>query len=139
MSSRPTIASISGTRRRTTLRGVPITARANSMFWYAVLEGSRRKSWNTMPMSRRRAGTRQEGIRERSLPATCTVPLVGAVSLSTIRIRVDLPDPEAPTRNTNSPRANSMSRFSTAGFCPRMYVLVTSSKRITSACRVWGS
>src|SRR5699024_11320213 len=86
-----------------------------------------------MPMSRRSAGTFHEGMHERSLPATYTVPRVGATSLSTIRIRVDLPDPEAPTRNTNSPRANSMSRFSTAGRCPRMYVLVTSSKRITGA------
>jgi hypothetical protein len=39
------------------------------------------------------------------LPATRTIPSVASVSFMSMRMSVDLPDPEWPTMNTNSPRA----------------------------------
>ena len=39
----------------------------------------------------------------RSWPATVIEPKVGSYSLISSRTSVDLPEPEAPTMNTNSP------------------------------------
>ena len=38
-----------------------------------------------------------------SLPATKMLPSVGSSSLLRRRMKVDLPEPDAPTRKTNSP------------------------------------
>jgi hypothetical protein len=54
-------------------------------------------------MDRRRAGTFQEASRFSSLPATQMRPLVGRSSLVSRRRKVDLPEPDWPTTNTNSP------------------------------------
>ena len=43
------------------------------------------------------------GTSPRSWPATVIEPNVGSDSLISSRISVDLPEPEAPTTNTNSP------------------------------------
>ena len=53
------------------------------------------------------AGTFQLAIRLISLPATYTRPLLGRASRSTRRRKVDLPEPDAPTRKTNSPFSTS--------------------------------
>ena len=92
-----------------------MTCSAKATFWWTFLFGSRRKSWNTQPIERRSAGTFQCDIRDRSLPATCTVPAVGASSLSSSRRKVLLPEPLEPTRKTNSPRSMSTSTSSSAG------------------------
>src|SRR6266567_2523505 len=111
--------------------GFPITSSAKAMFWYTFLLGSSRKSWNTQPILRRRCGTFQLVSRARSLPATWIRPSVGRSSLSTRRKKVDLPDPDGPTRKTNSPFSTSISTFSRAGRLWFGYALVTFSKWIT--------
>ena len=93
---------------------MPITWSANATFSLTVLFGSSRKSWNTVPIWRRSRGTFQLARRLISLPATYTRPAVGRDSRSTSLRAVDLPDPEAPTRKTNSPFSTSMETLSRA-------------------------
>jgi hypothetical protein len=58
------------------------------------------------------------------------VPVDGFSSFSTNRRQLDFPEPEAPTRKTNSPRFTSKSTALRAGFVVPAYFLVTWSKRI---------
>src|SRR5699024_9417286 len=88
-------------------RDFPITCRAKATLAKTVLFGSRRKSWNTVPIPRRRYGTFQLGIFTTDFPAMWIRPAVGTSSRRMRRMTVDLPEPEAPTRNTNSPRSAS--------------------------------
>ena len=53
-----------------------MTSSANATFSDTVLLGSSRKSWKTVPICRRSAGTFQLDNRFKSLPATCTWPPV---------------------------------------------------------------
>ena len=73
--------------------------------------GSSLKSWKTQPMLRRKNGTFQLGSSPMSLPATNTRPRSGCSSLLSRRMNVDLPDPDGPTKNTNSPRCTSQVAF----------------------------
>src|ERR1700722_5064685 len=82
-------------------------------------------------MRRRRWGTFQFVSRARSLPATWIRPEVGRSSFRTSRRKVDLPEPDGPTRKTNSPFSTSRFTFSRAGRPWFTYVLVTLSKWIT--------
>src|SRR5882724_11317258 len=82
-------------------------------------------------MRRRRCGIFQFVSRARSLPATWIRPSLGRFSLSTSRRKVDLPEPDGPTRKTNSPFSTSRLTFSRAGRLWLGYVLVTLSKWIT--------
>ena len=59
------------------------------------------------------------------------LPRVGALLRSTSRRKVDLPDPDAPTRKTNSPFSMSTETSSSAGRVWFGYCFVTFSKRIT--------
>ena len=61
------------------------------------------KSWKTVPMFRRRYGTFHGDNRPMFLPATKISPFVGSSSFRSSRIIVDLPEPDGPTMNTNSP------------------------------------
>src|SRR3954467_10704230 len=54
-------------------------------------------------MLRRSSGTLPRPRRVRSRPPTMIRPCVGSISFSSRRISVDLPEPDAPTTNTNSP------------------------------------
>jgi hypothetical protein len=114
--SRPTSFSVSGTVWRISARDLPITWRAKATFSDTVLFCSSRKSWNTVPIWRRSRGTFQPASRLRSLPATCTRPEVERASRSTRRSAVDLPEPDWPTRKTNSPFSMSMLTWSNAGW-----------------------
>jgi hypothetical protein len=78
------------------------------------LFGSSRKSWNTVPIWRRMLGIFQECSRFSSRPATYTRPAVGRCSRRISLRKVDLPDPDAPTRKTNSPFSISTSTSSSA-------------------------
>ncbi|OLT54345.1 hypothetical protein BJF88_09385 [Cellulosimicrobium sp. CUA-896] len=117
--ARPTSSSVSGTVMAIEWRGRPITCRANATFSNTVLLGSSRKSWKTTPIWRRRCGTFQLDSEPRSRPATNTLPRVGRSSRRMRCRQVDLPEPEAPTRKTNSPRRTSRDTSSTAGLAPR--------------------
>ena len=61
------------------------------MFWLTVSQGNSADSWNIRPVR----------------PSTSTVPDVGLSSPASRFSRVDLPHPEAPIRQTNSPAAAS--------------------------------
>ena len=113
-----------------TERDLPITCRAKATFWKTVLLGSSRKSWNTVPISRRSCGTLRSGRRDSSRPATKTDPDVAFSSRSARRSRVDLPEPDWPTTKTNSPRSTSRDTPSTAGRVVRGYFFVTVSNKI---------
>ena len=102
---RPTSLSTCGTWVLITCRGRPVTSRAKATFSYTVLFGSSLKSWKTVPIERRRCGTFQAGSFEACLPAIQMSPLLGRSSRIMRRISVDFPEPEGPTRNTNSPLA----------------------------------
>src|SRR5438270_13326089 len=80
-------------------------------------------------MLRRRYGTFQWLSLPMSLPATQMVPQSGSSSLVSRRRNVDLPEPEGPTRNTNSPFAMSTETSRMATVVP-LYDLVTFSSRI---------
>jgi len=53
--------------------------------------------------------------RPTSRPATWIAPVVGRSSLRVSRRKVDFPEPDAPTRKTNSPLATSRLMLSSAG------------------------
>src|SRR4051794_22077876 len=80
-------------------------------------------------MLRRSDGTFHEPRRPISRPATSTRPAVATSSRSNSLRKVDLPDPEGPTRKTNSPLTISSERSRMATTSP-LYVLVTFSNRI---------
>src|SRR3546814_14387342 len=80
-------------------------------------------------MLRRRYGTFHDDSSRMSLPATKMRPCSGRSSRLTRRRKVDLPDPDAPTRNTNSPLAISTYALRRAGTSP-LYVLVPFSSLI---------
>ena len=93
---------------RSVPRGLPITSSAKATFSATVLFGSSRKSWNTVPIWRRSAGTFQLESRARSLPSDVDLAAGSAAPrASTSRRKVDLPEPDAPTRKTNSPFSTS--------------------------------
>ena len=54
-------------------------------------------------MLRRSCGTRERRSFCSERPPTITLPAVGSISLSSSLMNVDLPEPEGPTRKTNSP------------------------------------
>ena len=80
-----------------------MTSMANATFSYTVLFGRSLKSWNTHPMLRRSWGTFQWLSCEMSRPATTIRPLVACSSRSRSLRKVDFPEPDGPTRKTNSP------------------------------------
>src|SRR5579864_4105473 len=85
-------------------------------------------------MFRRRKGTFQGDRSLMSLPATQIRPFSGTSSLVRRRRNVDFPEPDGPTRKTNSPLAISteQSRNATVVF---LYDLVTFSRRIMVRAR----
>lgn len=93
-----------------------MTSCAKATFCATVLFGSSRKSWNTVPSWRRMWGTFQFDSRARSLPRTCTVPVLARSSRRSRRRKVDFPEPEDPTRKTNSPFSISRDTSLSAGW-----------------------
>src|SRR5499427_1887992 len=89
-------------------------------------------------MRRRRYGTFQLVSLARSFPATWIRPSVGRSSRRISRRKVDLPEPDGPTRKTNSPFSTSRVTFSSAGRLWLGYVFVTLSKWITGPSHVLG-
>ena len=73
------------------------------MFSNAVRFGRSLKSWKTQPMFRRSIGTFERLSRPSSRPPTMMRPSVGSSSLIKSLTSVDFPEPDGPTRKTNSP------------------------------------
>src|SRR5690349_14894056 len=65
------------------------------MFFSTVIQGNSAYSWNTMPRSGPGAPT--------SRPSTRILPELGSEKPATALSRVDLPQPEGPSRQTNWP------------------------------------
>src|SRR3954451_18905638 len=108
-----------------------MTSSANATFSYAVRLGSRRKSWNTHPIERRKCGTFHDRMVVTSLVFTTTLPRFGGTSCSRSLMIVDLPEPEGPMKKTNSPFSMSTETSSREGRDAFGYVFVTWSSRIT--------
>ena len=69
------------------------------MFSAADRVGSRLKAWNTKPMrSRRRRVSSRSGSEARSTSPSHTRPLVTVSRPASTCMRVDLPEPEGPSR-----------------------------------------
>ena len=94
---------MSGTFLRISARDLPCTCSAYATFWYTLRLGSSLKSWNTQPMLRRRIGTFDRFSLGSERPPTIRLPDDTSSSFSSSLMNVDLPEPDAPTRNTNSP------------------------------------
>ena len=84
-------------------------------------------SWNMQPMLRRRYGTLHELRDPRSLPATMIRPESATSSRFKSRMKVDFPDPDGPTRKTNSPRWISADASRRAVTSPLKTLLTDSS------------
>jgi hypothetical protein len=95
-----------------------------------VFCGSRRKSWNTTPRLRRKYGTLRLDSVPSCCPSTWIWPEEGFSSFRTRRRKLDFPEPDAPTRKTNSPLRTSRLTLLSAGRVFPEYNLDTESKRI---------
>ena len=76
---------------------------AKATLSYTVILSMRRKSWNMTPSVRRRKGSLRRFMRIMSKPLTVISPLAAWTSPVSSFMMVVLPEPEGPTRNTNSP------------------------------------
>src|SRR5712691_7323635 len=74
----------------------------------AVRFESRLGNWKTKPTWRQRKVANSVSERaQTSAPSSDSLPWVGLVKAPSIAIRVDLPEPDRPTIETNSPAASS--------------------------------
>lgn len=73
----------------------PCIIRLNAIFFSTVSQGNRVDFWNIMPRS-------GDGSVI-SFPSTVIFPVVGMISPATSLRIVDFPQPDGPTRLTNSP------------------------------------
>src|SRR5450830_988161 len=78
---------------------MPLISRPKAMFFSTVIQGNRAYSWNTTPRSGPGPVT--------ALPSAVMLPLVGSEKPATALSRVDLPQPEGPSRQTNWPASIS--------------------------------
>ena len=105
---RPTCSSAAATRFSRASCGTPASSSGSATLCATVLHGIRVGSWNTKPTSSplRRA----PGVS----PLQEIEPRDGAPRPAISRSAVDLPQPDGPSRETNSPRAIARSRPSSA-------------------------
>src|SRR5690348_14304947 len=111
-------------------------------FWSAVIVGTRWKDWKTMPMASRRKRARPSSSSvARSVPATRTRPALGRSSPPVTIIKVDLPEPDGPTRLTVSPAPtrSETPRRTLTGPAALVSVRRTSSSRIIGSSERGGA
>ena len=92
----PASSAASRDRRRTFIG-------ARVMFWSTVRCGNRLNDWNTMPISLRMAAMLRMSLVS-SMPSTMISPRWCSSSRLMVRMKVDLPEPDAPKMTTTSPR-----------------------------------
>ena len=116
-------------------RGLAPTARmTNSRFSYTVFFSMRRKSWKMTPSVLRIRGICLPEILVMEKPLIIMRPAVGTTSPVSSLLMVDLPEPEGPTRKTNSP--SSMVRvIPRMALVPLSYSISTFFRRIIQAPR----
>jgi hypothetical protein len=100
-SERPTICKLSRTRASRSAVAKAASSKGKRILAAAVRQGSSVASWKTNEsrVARRRA-------TEAGRPATERLPTVGEARPAIKRKSVDLPQPDGPTSETNSPRRN---------------------------------
>src|SRR5215470_2057653 len=121
---------ISATARTRFVRsagGTLFMRRPNSIFCATVLCGNSAWLWNTMPRPRSR-GSRSLTTR----PSMRISPAVGSSKPAIMRKVVVLPQPDGPTKTTNSPSSITMLRFLTATTGPKTLCRLLSSMRANS-------
>ena len=109
-SARPTSDSNASARARYAARSSRIILIGKSTLSRALSQGSSVASWNTRPASRRGPVM--------AVPPTVMVPAVSGSSPASIISRVDLPQPDGPRMETNSPSATSKLTPATASTGP---------------------
>ena len=72
------------------------------MFWSAVRCGNRLNDWKTIPISLRMAAMLRTSFVS-SMPSTMISPRWCSSSRLMVRMKVDLPEPDAPKMTTTSP------------------------------------
>src|SRR6266851_614067 len=83
----------------------------------AVRLDSRLGNWKTKPTWRERKVANSASERaQTSAPSSDSFPRVGLVKAPSMAIRVDLPEPDRPTIETNSPARNSRLAPRTASY-----------------------
>src|SRR5258706_5204384 len=130
-SSRPprrNSASMSPIRLFVALASTPRNFKPKAMFWRTVIWGNRARSWKTMPIPRRCAGSMFA-----ILPSIAMVPESIATSPAIERSVVVLPQAEGPSRQTNSPGAMASVTPRTARSLP--YEMTTLSRLIAPRAR----
>ncbi|MNP56981.1 hypothetical protein D3C76_1517580 [compost metagenome] len=90
-------------RRRRSGAATPRASRPTSTFCSTVSQGNRAKLWNTM---------RTELASPWALLGKSTTPVVGEIRPAMERSKVDLPEPERPSRPTISPSSRRMQTLS---------------------------
>ena len=108
-SDKPTKESTLATFLFISLGDAPITCCAKAMFEYTSLSCSNLKSWKTTPSFLRYLATPLDFNLDNLMLPTVIIPSVGLSSFKSNLIKVDFPEPLAPTTNTNSP--SSISKF----------------------------
>ncbi len=96
-------------------RGSRHRSSGSSTFWRTLSFGSRLKNWKTKPILRfrMRASSRMEAV-EISVPSSLMLPLLGESRQPRMCMSVDLPLPEGPMIEMNSPPSMSRSTLSSA-------------------------
>ena len=92
-------------RARSSASATPASSSGTATFSSAVMVGMRWKDWKTMPTlrPRKRASASSSSV-PRSRPRRRRVPVSGRSSPAITISRVDLPEPDGPTRPIASPR-----------------------------------
>ena len=101
--ARPTQRSISVTSARICPSGRPAIRSGRATLSNAERCDSRRKSWNTTPMRRRRRGRAERAAVPISAPSTLRLPRLGRMSRYISRSTLVLPAPEGPSNQRKAP------------------------------------
>ena len=129
LSPRSTSSSTCGTSEAMCSSGLPETSMAKATFSYAVLWGSKRKSWKTIPTLLRKRETSRGCNEWMSVDSKKTVPEEGLSSTRSILRSVVFPAPDWPTIERNSPGTTEKLMSSSAMTLPG-YIFETLSKWI---------
>src|SRR3954454_2426981 len=121
--ARPTSSSAWSTFSRTAWRGSRRSLRPKATLPPTVMCDQRAWLWNTIPVGRRLGGTAGVGS-----PSISRRPPVGRSKPPISRSTVDLPQPDGPSTQTNSPRSTASEIPATAGVVPNDFVRSSSTR-----------
>ena len=138
--AQPTRSSDSRTRCARSARSTSAKRIGNSTFSVIVIDGIRWNAWKTMPTSLRRyAASSSDDIFARSRPWTSTEPEVGRSSPAIKFSSVDFPEPDCPSKATNSPGSMVSETPSTARIRLRPWDSGRHTFSVRTAAKSWRS